>query len=82
MGLRSAVDLKVQVAPGTPKNALVYIDEHYIGTLAALEAKGVRLPEGEHRLMVEKTGYFPFDRIVISEVKAIDLKIELLRLPD
>ena len=40
MGLRSAVNMSVQVAPGTPKESLVYIDGNYIGTLAAVEAGG------------------------------------------
>ena len=82
MGLRSAVDLTVEIAPGTPGKALVYVDEHYVGTLSALAARGLRLPEGEHRLTVEKTGYFPYDKLVVSKVKPIDLRIELLKLPN
>ncbi len=82
MGLRSAVNMSVQVASGTPKEALVYIDGNYIGTLAAVEARGVRVPEGEHRLTVEKAGYFPFDTTIVSAFDPIKLKISLLRLPD
>lgn len=82
MGLRSAVDMTIQVAPGTPKEALVYIDGYYIGTLAAVEARGVRVPEGEHRLTVEKTGYFPYDTTIVSGFDPIRLKISLLKLPD
>lgn len=82
MGLRSAVDMSVSVQPGTPREALVYIDGKYIGSLAAVEARGVRIPEGEHRLTVEKVGYFPYDRVIVSDLEPIELKIELLKLPD
>jgi hypothetical protein len=82
MGLRSAVDLTVQVDPEAPGGALVYVDEHYVGTLSAVVARGLRLPEGEHRITVEKTGYFPYDQIVVSDVDPIHLKVELLELPE
>lgn len=82
MGVRSAVDFTVEVAEGTPGSALVYIDEHYIGTLGAVQARGLRLPEGEHRISVEKTGYFPYDTVVVSDLKPIHLKVRLLRLPE
>lgn len=81
MGLRSAVDMRVQMSPNTPPSALVYVDGHYIGSLAAVVARGVRVPEGEHRLSVEKTGYFPFDTIVVSDVDPILLDVDLLPLP-
>lgn len=82
MGLRSAVDMSVTVQPGTPREALVYIDGKYVGSLAAVEARGVRIPEGEHRLTVEKVGYFPYDTVIVSDLEPIQLKIELLKLPD
>lgn len=82
MGLRSAVDMTVQVSENTPKEALVYIDGNYIGTLAAVEARGVRVPEGKHRFTVEKAGYFPFDAMIESGFDPIHLKINLLKLPD
>ena len=82
MGLKSAVDLRVTVAPGTPEQALVYIDEQYVGTLAAVAARGVRIPEGKHRFTVEKAGYFPMDRILVSRAQPIALRVELLPLPE
>lgn len=82
MGLRAAVSMKVERAEGTPKDALVYIDEQFVGMLGVIAARGVRLPEGEHRISVEKTGYFPFDAIVVSDRQPILLKVSLLRLPD
>lgn len=82
MGMRSAVDLTVAVESGTPGSALVYVDGQYVGTLAAVAARGLRLPEGEHRISVEKTGYFPYDTIVVSRLDPIHLDVKLLRLPE
>lgn len=82
MGLRSAVDLSVTVADGTPPDALVYIDGHYVGSLAAVAARGVRIPEGKHRFTVEKAGYFPVDTIILSRTHPIKLQIDMLRLPE
>ena len=81
-GLRPAVSMKVERHEDTPKSALVYIDEQYIGTLGYVAARGVRLPEGEHRITVEKTGYFPYDVVVVSDREPIHLSVRLQRLPD
>lgn len=82
MGLRPAVDMKFEMAPGTPKSALVYIDEQFIATLGYVASRGVRLPEGQHRITVEKNGYFPYDVIVVSDRKPIRLTVKMLKLPD
>lgn len=81
-GLRSAVTMHVERHEDTPKDALVYVDEQYIGTLGYVAARGVRLPEGEHRITVEKTGFFPHDVVVVSDREPIHLKVRLLRLPE
>lgn len=81
-GLRPAVTLTMARDPETPKSALVYIDEQYIGTLAYIGARGIRLPEGEHRITVEKAGYFPFDALVVSDREPIHLDVRLQRIPD
>lgn len=82
MGLRSAVDMTVKMGPHAPASALVYINGSYIGSLAAVVARGVRIPEGKHRLSVEKSGYFPYDAIIVSDIDAINLRIDLLPLPE
>jgi hypothetical protein len=81
MGLRAAVDMKVEAAPQSPPDALVYIDDQYIGSLAAVVARGVRIVEGKHRVSIEKTGYFPYDALVVSKFDPILLKVDLLALP-
>jgi hypothetical protein len=82
MGLRSAVNMTVTLAPGTPASALVYFDEKYIGPLGVIAKRGVRVSEGKHRITVEKTGYFPVDVMVVSRVQPIVLEIEMLKLPE
>jgi hypothetical protein len=53
-----------------------------VGFLGVVAARGVRLPEGEHRITIEKVGYFPWDRRVISDRKPIALEVELRKIPD
>jgi PEGA domain len=79
---RAAVRLSVARSPETPKDASVYIDEQFVGFLGVVAARGVRLPEGEHRVTVEKAGYFPWDRLVVSDRKPIVLSVELRPIPD
>jgi len=77
-----AVSLKVQRSPGTPFDASVIIDERYIGPLGIVAAHGVRLPVGEHRISVEKNGYFPYDRLVSADRDDIFLQVKLDPVPD
>jgi hypothetical protein len=78
----AAVKLSVERAASTPRDASVYIDEQFVGFLGVVAARGVRLPEGEHRITVEKVGYFPWDQEVISDRRPINLKVELRKVPD
>ena len=82
MGLRAAVDVSFKAPPETPGRALVYVDETYVGTLAQVMQQGLRLIEGKHRISVEKTGYYPYDTVVVSSRKPITVEVALLRLPD
>jgi hypothetical protein len=66
----------------TPKDATVIIDEEYIGPLAYVAARGVRLPVGTHRITVEKEGYFPYDTIVVADRQPIRLEVALTPVPD
>jgi hypothetical protein len=79
---RVAVRLSVERAAASPRDASVYIDEQFVGFLGVVAARGVRLPEGEHRVTVEKVGYFPWDQLVVSDRKPIVLKVELRKVPD
>ena len=79
---RAAVSLSVARAADTPRDASVYIDEQFVGFLGVVAARGVRLPEGEHRISVEKVGYFPWDRLVVSDRKPINLTVTLRKIPE
>jgi hypothetical protein len=77
-----AVPLRLYRTKDTPRDAHVYIDEEYVGPLAMVIRRGVRLPLGEHRITVEKEGYFPWDRLVESDRETIVLRVELVPIPD
>jgi hypothetical protein len=79
---RAAVSLKVSRAADTPRDASVTIDEEYIGPLYYVAAHGVRLPVGQHRITVEKEGYFPWDKLVEADRQPIHLEVELVPIPD
>ncbi len=79
---RAAVKLSVARAADTPRDASVYIDEQFVGFLGVVAARGVRLPEGEHRISVEKVGYFPWDELVVSDRRPIALTVSLRKIPD
>ena len=80
--LRSAVSLRLTPSDRTPADASVYVDERFIGLLGYVAARGVRLPEGEHRITVKRDGYLPWDRIVVSDREPIRLPVTLARIPD
>lgn len=82
MGLRAAVSLKVTKSEQTPRDALVFIDGQYVASLGTVVKRGVRLPEGSHRISIEKRGYFPFDVVFVSDRKPLSLAVELFELPD
>jgi hypothetical protein len=79
---RPTISMKLHVAPETPPDASVIIDEEYIGPLNYVAARGVRLPRGQHRITVEKEGYFPWDQLVEAEREPIFLKVYLVKVPD
>jgi hypothetical protein len=80
--VRAAVSLRVRRAKKTPHDAAVTIDEQYIGPLYYVARRGVRLPVGEHRITIEKDGYFPWDALVVADREPIHLTVEMVRIPD
>lgn len=69
-------------APETPGSASVIVDEQYIGPLSYVAAKGIRVAAGEHRISIEKDGYFPYDQLVDAESGTIQLDVEMTPIPD
>jgi hypothetical protein len=72
---RAAVSMKLDSPDRGVADASVYIDEEYVGPLGYVAVRGVRLPVGQHRVTVQKDGYFPWDQ-------AIKLDVHLVRIPD
>ncbi len=81
-GLRAAVDMRIVPGPRTPRDASVIIDEELIGPLYWVAANRIRLPEGEHRITVQREGYFPWDHIVKADREPIRLTVTLEPVPD
>lgn len=79
---RAAVSLRFVRDKRTPRDAGVWIDEEFIGPLSYVAAYGVRLPVGEHRITVQRQGYFPWDRIVVADREPIQLEVVLEPIPD
>lgn len=79
---KPAVSMKLERQKGTPGDAGVWIDEEFIGPLSFVAARGVRLPIGEHRITIQKEGYFPWDRLLVSDRKPIFLEVRLDPIPD
>jgi hypothetical protein len=79
---RSTINLILERAAASPRDAAVYIDERFVGLLGVIARRGVRLPAGEHRITVERTGYFPWDALVANRGQSVRLEVELLPIPD
>jgi hypothetical protein len=79
---RAAVSLSLRVSKPAPRDASVIIDEEYVGPLWMVAARGVRLPVGEHRITVQKEGYFPWDKLVVADRQPIVLDVTLVAVPD
>ena len=69
---------------GTPPNASVTIDDIFVGRLDTVQARGVALPLGTHRVSVEAPGYFPWDRIVEAHEGRgmLRLEVRLVAMPE
>lgn len=78
---RAAVTMNLSRQKGSPRDASVYIDEQFVGFLGVVAARGVRLPEGEHRITVRRDGYFPWDQLVESDRQTIRLNVKLRKIP-
>jgi hypothetical protein len=68
---------------GGPADALVTVDDRYVGKLGAASRFGVRLPVGEHAVTIEKPGYFPFDVLVrVPADGSVTVPVALDEIPD
>lgn len=69
---------------GGPADARVTVDDQIVGSLDMVEARGVALPPGKHRISVEHEGFFPFDTIVEAKEgeKLVRVDAKLVPIPD
>jgi PEGA domain len=73
------VSLRVR---GNVSDAQVTIDDIAVGALGFVQARGVALPPGRHRITVERSGYFPWDAVVEAKDDPVYLQITLVPVPD
>jgi hypothetical protein len=80
-GTPKTISLRMTGAPG---EARVTVDDQIVGSLDMVQARGVALPPGKHRVSVEAPGYFPLDKIVeaIEGEKVVRLEAKLVPIPD
>lgn len=80
-GAAATVSLRMT---GGPADSRVTVDDQIVGSLDMVEARGVALPPGQHRISVEREGYFPFDTIVQAKEgeKSVRVDAKLVPIPD
>jgi hypothetical protein len=66
---------------GSPPDARVTVDDQLVGTLDVVAVRGVAMPPGQHRVSVERQGYFPFDTLVDAKEGQGPVKIEAKLVP-
>ncbi|MGA2448194.1 MAG: PEGA domain-containing protein [Polyangiaceae bacterium] len=69
---------------GSPPDAIVVVDEQTLGTLDYVQAHGVAMPPGVHRITVKASNYFPWDRQVEAKPGSspVTLDVSLTPIPD
>lgn len=69
---------------GGPDDALVTINDRYVGKLGRLKKSGIKLEPGEYRVTVDAVGYFPHDQLVkVQELgPPPKLDVQLEEVPD
>ena len=66
---------------GSPPDARVTVDDQLVGTLDVVAVRGVAMPPGQHRISVERQGYFPFDTLVEAKEGKGPVKLEAKLVP-
>lgn len=71
-GLRTVVE---------PPNALVQVDEFFVGAGRVLDKRPAKLLPGKHRVSVEAPGYFPHDLEVDLAPGVTTIELKLRKMP-
>jgi PEGA domain len=81
-GVKSAQALGGLLMACEPADALLYVDDKYMGTVAGLATKPLALPVGPHRLELRKEGYFAhFAEITVAKGLRHKLEVKLRKEP-
>ena len=67
---------------GEPADAMVIVDDQPIAPLGVVARRGMAVLRGRHRITVQRTGYFPWDRVVEADDDMIYLDVSLQKLPE
>jgi hypothetical protein len=69
---------------GAAADASVTVDDRYLGVFGYVQAHGVAMPPGKHRITVEKTGFFPWDKVLVVHEgdPPVQLEVALVQIPD
>ncbi len=76
----STVTISLRLSGGPP-DARVTVDDQMVGTLDVVAVRGVAMPPGQHRVSVERQGYFPFDALVDAKEGQGPIKLEANLVP-
>jgi hypothetical protein len=67
---------------GEQTEALVTVNDRYMGKLGEVVRRGIRLPAGSYRVTVEMVGCFPYDELVEVQEEPLTLQVKLVPIPD
>ena len=67
---------------GEQTDALVTINDRYVGKLGEIVRRGIKLPPGTYRVTVEMVGYFPYDELLEVVEEPVTLPVRLVPIPD
>ena len=67
---------------GQPADAMLFIDDRYVGTVGGLKGRPLPLPEGVHRIEVRRDGYFAhFAEVTVARGVQQRLEVTLRKEP-
>jgi hypothetical protein len=65
-----------------PPDAVLFVDDKYMGTVGSLKGRAVKLPEGVHRIEVRREGYFShFAEVKVAKGVRQKLEVALRKEP-
>jgi len=65
-----------------PDDALIYVDDKYMGSVKGLDRRPLPVPAGAHRLEIRKDGYFAhFAEVTVAKGVRQRLKVKLRKEP-